>query len=113
MDKSQNRWEFEMKSDSNPSSTHNVVWELRDNGEVYTSCTCPAGQKGRMCKHRWRTMADVPAPLDDTGFGRLVVELEKCDLKYNELSAAIKRDKKKERDDIVRRMHEFLPEPPA
>lgn len=109
---SDRRWSFEVPSDST-SDVYTVIWELRDDGEVYATCTCPAGQKGRWCKHRRRTIGQIPLDITSTGLGRLLADLEACDAKYDEILSGIRAEKREERNGIAMRLHQFLPPPAA
>lgn len=97
------KWDFEVKSDSEPGLAYTVSWELRSNGELYATCTCPAGDRGVMCKHRTRTLPRVPVDAERTTLGRLVEERKALDAKYEQVI----RNLQKERKRITTAMQEF------
>lgn len=101
------KWEFEVDSDSEPGVVYLVRWELHDNGELYATCTCPAGERGVMCKHRTRTLPRVPVHAERTTLGRLVAEREALDAKYEQLIGKLRRERSKERERITTAMQEF------
>ncbi|MXY66280.1 MAG: hypothetical protein F4206_01120 [Gammaproteobacteria bacterium] len=100
-------WQFEEASDSS-SEVYIVTWEQRSDGEVYSTCTCPAGMLGKWCKHRTRTMTKIPVDVHATSLGELIAEKEASDAKHKQLQNELKQGRKRELAALSRKMSPFL-----
>ena len=95
-------------SDSAPDVTYDVIWEYR-NGEIFGSCTCPAGVNRRWCKHLARTVTEIPVHLEETRLGRLIADHEACRAKFDAFAKRVRDERRRETAAITRQMQEFLP----
>jgi hypothetical protein len=110
---------IELKAASSSGDTYYTVeFSKHEDGKLRVFCSCPAGELGKFCKHKWRLMGGDQALLWDKSDGALLAEalkwVDASDFpslytKVNELEAQIetlKAELSKEKKNVERRIRE-------